>query len=298
MKQKRVIIVCLLLGLFLCGCEEISTIRQQPSYSIGVVLKANNSPYWMDMQAGMEHAASVYGADLTLLYPSGEQESDEQNKLINDLLESDIDLLMVSPCDCYDTMWMVEKAEEQDIVMLTVDDRSVYVDIPYIGSDNEEIGRNAADYFAKKLPEGGSLFVLLGPEKQMSSQDRLYGLRSNLTSDLRIQEVVYTEMTEISAYRAIMNLEEPIDGVFCQNVVLAQGAVAALEEKHWDAQMVTVDTTEDASQVMKRGRIDAVLQQDGYKIGYQAVRIAVETIQTGETPQDVLFTSELITKED
>ena len=287
--------VVVLAGCLLYGCGTIEMKRNAPENSIGVVLKAINSPYWLDVETGMEQAAVELGIDLNLVYPSGEQEVREQKDLVDDMLNSDVDLLMVAPCDCYDTNWIADKAEDQGIVLLTVDDRAMDVNIPFIGSDNKLIGKLTAEYFNQTLPEGSSIYVLLGPENQMSNIDRLWGIENGLDPSFHIQQVTYTELTEDNGYQAVKQAEEKIDGLFCQNVVASSGAVAALEEKGWNAQVITVDTGEDAYQVLKSGMIDAFLRQDGYEIGYNAIKIAAETLDSGELPEDTFFESELIT---
>ena len=291
--------VLLLTTVLLCGCSsfrDISGSRKRPQYSIGVALKAANSPYWMDMQTGMQKAAADYDVDLTLVYPSDESQTEEQNQLIKDLLDSDIDLLLAAPCDCFGASWIAKTAEEKNIPFLSVDDRAVNSKVPYIGSDNKRIGRDAGEYFNETLPEGSSVYVVLGPYNQMSCQERLYGIRSTLSDSIALEHVEYTDMTEKDAYRCIMQAKEPIDGVFCHNIIAAQGVIAALQERGWDAEIITVDTKEDAMRVLNQKKIDAFFEQDGYKIGYQAIKTAFETLQNGELPEgNVLFRSKLIT---
>lgn len=289
--------VLLMLGTLMTGCRDIDITRSRPDYSIGVVFKANNSPYWIEMESGMEKAAADYQVDLKLLYPSGESETWEQERLVTDLLNSDIDLLMVSPCNCFRTEWIVNAAKEKGIIFQTIDDHAMTTGVPHIGSDNRQIGQDAAQYFAETLPEGASILLLLGPDDQMSSMDRLNGIQSNLSRSMRVQKVVFTNMTEETAYQAVLESTEKIDGVFCHNIVLARGAIAALEEKGWDAQIISVDTGEDAKRVLQQGKVDAIFQQNGYEIGYEAIKNAVEALEKDILPKNISFQSELLTRD-
>lgn len=272
--------------------------QEQPEYSVGVVLKALNSPYWLDMQSGMEQAAADCGIDMILLYPEGEQEEDEQKNLVSDILVSDVDLLLVAPCDSYDTEWMVEKAEERDIAVLTVDTRAMDTSLPYIGSDNYLFGTMVAEYFNEKLEGDSNILLLFGPENQSSITERYQAICDHLDSDITIQDVQYMELSEEDGYEAVRQMENPVDGIFCQNVVIGRGAVEALVEKDWDAEVFAVDTETDAIQVLKDGAMDAMIAQDGYEIGYQAIELAVEMLQSGIVPEDVLFDGELLTAAD
>lgn len=287
----------LLAGLVLCGCNKISIREAESEYSVGVLLKAHDSPYWQDMKTGLEEGAYDYGVTLNVLYPSGEIQTEQQEKLADDMLDSDIDVFIIAPNDCYNTNWMKQKADKNGIIMMNIDDRSVDVDVPFIGSNHEQIGRDAADYFKETLEKGSSIYMFLGTEATMSSQDRLYGFQTNSEDYLNILDTVYMELSEEEAYWAMMNEEEEPDGVFCQHVVTAQGVVAALEEKGWHSKVVTVDTPSDAAQVIRAGKIDAIIQQDGYEIGYKAIEVAVKTLQSGELPHDTIFDCDIITND-
>ena len=61
------------------------------------------------------------------------------------------------------------------------------------------------------------------------------------------------------------------------------------------AEIIAVDTQADAYQILEDGTMDALLSQDGYTIGYEAIAAAVHTLETGELPEDKLFASELLT---
>ncbi|MGN1030462.1 MAG: substrate-binding domain-containing protein, partial [Butyricicoccaceae bacterium] len=181
--------------LVLCGCSAVQMERKRPEYAISVVLKAMNSHYWMDMRAGMEQAAVECGIDLRLLYPSGELEVEEQNDQIADVLESGTDLLMVAPCDSYHTKWFVDQAEENRIPVLAVDTRTLDCEIPYIGADNEKVGKMAADYLEEALPDGGNVIIFAGARNQGSQVDRVGAFRDELDPSLKISRIFYTDIT-------------------------------------------------------------------------------------------------------
>lgn len=182
--------------LLLCGCSSIEMHKEQPEYSVGVVMKALYSPYWLDMKSGVEQAVADYGVDLILLYPKGEQE-----------------------------------AKKRDVQLLTVDTRAMDTDLPYIGSDNYLFGKIVAQYLNEQLGEDASLFMLFGPENQSSIIERYQAMRDELKDGIGIRDVQYYELSEENGYQAVQNLTEPVDAVFCQNVVIACGAVEALTEK-------------------------------------------------------------------
>lgn len=139
--------LCIPLLLLLCGCSSIEMHKEQPEYSVGVVMKALYSPYWLDMKSGVEQAVADYGVDLILLYPKGEQE-----------------------------------AKKRDVQLLTVDTRAMDTDLPYIGSDNYLFGKIVAQYLNEQLGEDASLFMLFGPENQSSIIERYQAIKLAIES--------------------------------------------------------------------------------------------------------------------
>lgn len=287
-------VLCILL---LCGCDTLEMERDRPEYTISVVLKALNSHYWLDMRSGMEQAAKELGIDLVLLYPSGELENQEQQDLISDALNSGTDLLLFAPCDSYDTRWIVETAAEKQIPLLTVDTRALDADLPYIGSDNEQIGALAAQYFSAHLPEGGAIVIMAGSDHQASHLDRIDSLRRHLDASVHIAAIIYTDMSQTSGYNSMKQMAgQAVDGVFCANAVIGLGVATGVAETGRDVQIIAVDTQVDSVQALRNGTMNALLSQDGYEIGYQAILTAVDTLQSGVLPEDVLFSSELLTE--
>ncbi len=298
MKRRIICVLVLCIGM-ISGCKPLSTERGRPDYTVSVVLKALDSSYWLDMRSGMEQAAKALDIDLVLLYPSSELENEEQQDLISDALESDTDLLLFAPCDSYNTKWVVERARKKDIPVLTVDTRALDSDLPYIGSDNSQIGALAGDYFSGCLQEGAAVVVMAGSVSQASHSDRIYSLRSHMDKSIHIIEIFHTDMTQIDSYNSIKTMEgRAFDGVFCANITIGLGASTGIMEMGREVPVVTVGTPSDAYQVLKDGAVSAVLSQDGYEIGYQAIEAAVETLKSGNLPEDILFESELLTTEE
>lgn len=185
----------LLLLLLLTGCGEVYPMVEQPKHTIGVVLKAMNSQYWMEIRSGMEQAAADRDADLLLLAPYDEKAGQEQAEHIRNLLDSGVDVLLVAPCDSYHTAWFVELAGEKGVPVLTVDTRALDSELPYIGADNAGIGRMAADYLAGKLTDGAQIAVLSGLSMQSTHTARVAAFLEELNQMGRfaVPEVYYTE---------------------------------------------------------------------------------------------------------
>lgn len=298
MKMKKMIILILCVLLFLCACGPDMQSEPQPEYTIGVVLKAMNSQYWMDIRFGMEQAAAEYGADLLLLAPYDEINHEEQKEHIRRLMESDVSVLLVAPCNSYDTAWFRASAEEKEIPVLTVDTRALDTGLPYIGADNENIGRMAADYFIRELPAGSQIAVLSGSRMQSTHTARVYSFLEELEAAGTFPNpLLYDTDGEFSqGYETVCRLND-VDGIFCTSAILGLSAVTAQDHTGSQYPIVAVDTQDDALEAVRIGAIDALVTQSGYDTGYQAVVNALKLLKGESVPEEILLPGLLMTQE-
>ena len=299
--NKKILAAAALQLALLCACTPIHMEENLPSYTVGVVLKAMNSQHWLEIRSGMEQAAVDRDAELLLLYPENEQAVAEQDELIQSLLDREVDALLVAPCDSYHTAWFGEQAQDRSILCISVDTKAYDCDLPYVGADNTDIGRIAADCIAENLQEQDFVGVISGPTRQSSHIDRFAGFQARLDAvcpDVKI-EVGHTdsrfaqglEQAEAFLHRA------DCGALFCTNAVTGLAAAQAQNQMGTDAWIVAVDTQDDALYAVQDGTIDALVTQSGYEIGYQAICVAVDALEDGTRPEDLLLPSQLLTQD-
>ncbi len=296
----KVLIVILLMVQM--GCSRTLNIPSEERKVIGAVLKTMDAEYWMELRSGMEQAAEETGVRLIVQWPSDETQISEQEVITRDMIEQDIDALLYAPCDSRQTAWLHELALEYDIPVLAIDTGCADSDIPYIGSNNREIGHIAYTYLLDQLDTGSSVGIIAGDNVQQSISDRVTGLRFYCERDntLILKEAAYGCKNYSDAYFAARRMieDQDISAIFCTSAVLGLGAAGARDELGQEnVRIVCVDTQEDALRSLRTDKIDAIITQSGYDIGYQAVEMAA--YHTGELlPGERYFTqNELITKD-
>lgn len=299
--MKQVLLCAALLAL-LCGCGGTLHEERLPAFTMGVVLKTTDAEHWMEIGSGMETAAEERGVRLILQYPSSELAAEEQKNILRDMLAEPIDALLFSPCDSGDTAWLAEEARARDLPVLTVDTGATDSELPYVGSDNREVGHMAYVFLLDKLGEGARVGIITGTTRQNALSDRLSEFRFYCTRDGRLTVAgVETGCDSYeTAYYAVRRLLEDrtISGIFCTSGVTGMGAIAACEELgREDVKLIAVDTQSDVVNALREGRLDGLITQSGYEIGYQAVADAYAQL-TGETlPPRHFIENQLLTPE-
>lgn len=292
----------LLLALSLSGCASDIHKEENAAYTFGIVLKTMDAEHWMEIRAGMEKAAAERDIRIILQYPSNELATTEQKTILRDMLAEPIDALLFSPCDSGDTARLILEANEKKLPLFTVDTRATDGELPYIGSDNRGIGRMAYEYLSERLHENGKIGIITGTSHQASLSDRVSGFRFFCTRDQHIEIVCMdTDCNDYAgAYRTAYRqmTEEDVSAIFCTSGVIGMGAVTAREELgRNDITLIAVDTQSDVLNAVREGRLDALITQSGYDIGYQAVADAYDALNGGEPPPEHYIPNILLTAE-
>jgi len=293
----------LFISLLFClsGCVKGTMLEEKETWNIGVVLKTMDSEHWQGIRSGMENTARQYNVNLTLFYPADEGAEEEQKVMIKDLLEADIDALIVSPCNSTNTSWFVDLAEEKGIELFAADTRSLDRDIPYIGIDNLEVGRLAAQFLDQNLPDDSKMAVIAGASTQAQTIDRVGAFQKELIGlpGLDADEIMTVKENSGFAdalYAAKELIGKDVKGVFCASAVMGLGAAASAEEQDTDLCIVTIDTQDDAMKAVQRGDIDGLITHSGYEVGQTAIETVAGCLE-GRAKENVYISCEMLTQD-
>lgn len=193
------VLLCALLGGSLSACQvHESDEAENPKYVIGVVTKSRSSEYWMSVCSGMEKAASDLGVKVIIMSPDTETDEKTQQQMIGSLLKKDIDALAVSPINSHNAKGYLKKAEEKGIQVVSYDTKILEKGVPYIGIDNEKVGRELAQYMAAQMKKKGLVGIISGNLKQSSHASRLKGFRDYIDKNTDIK-IAYRKRIQQSA---------------------------------------------------------------------------------------------------
>ncbi|MBS5703514.1 MAG: substrate-binding domain-containing protein [Butyricicoccus pullicaecorum] len=300
MKRRPIRALALMLASLLActGCGSANYETGAPDYTVGVVLKTQESEHWLRIRSGMERAAEEENVRLLLAWPTDELSTGEQRDIIADMLRCDIDALVVAPCDSWDCGWFRTAAEEKGILVFTTDTAALDCAIPYIGSDHQKIGRTAAGYLQNALPAGSKVGVVAGFQGQQSLAARTDAFRTALATDsrlrlLRVEPGCLSFASALDAARSL--IEDGADALFCTSAVLGLGAAAAVRETDAAVRIVAVDTQDDALKAVETGAFDALITQSGEEIGRRTIETVAAALRGKTPPGETYIAGEVLT---
>lgn len=262
---------------------------EKPKYTIGVVLKAMDSEHWLAVRSSMQKAASEHNINLIVLHATNESAYLEQNKIITDLLKNNIDAIIISSCNINESEAYLNLARTKQIPVFSMDEK--LTGIPYIGSDNYNIGKKAAIYLSQHLPPGSYVGVIAGSASQDAHIQRTAGFVDYIKNHSNLK--ISTCLADDTKYRqATIQTEKMLadypqtKGLFVTSAIMALGAAEVIDNSNNSIKIIGVDTQNDAIMAIKNHKIDAMISQDGNETGRLAINIVMNYLENHVKPNE------------
>jgi ribose transport system substrate-binding protein len=263
--------------------------------------------FWNIAKAGCRDASKDLGIEIEVKMPP-ERSATLQKQIVEDLLNSGIEGIAISPLDADNqTPWLNSIAEK--LPLITHDS-----DAPqsnrraYVGMDNYKAGRMCGQLVKEALPDGGGVIFFIGGMGQDNSKHRRQGVIDELfdrkrpeplnTSnyDLDLEKVLdsgkYQVLRTILAdgQNAKSKAADSINaypemkamvGLFEYN---PPGCYQALKQadKLGEIKIIGFDENDVTLQGIKDGTITGTIVQDPYQYGYQSAVILKSLIEGKE----------------
>jgi len=279
---------------------------------VALVLKTLNSPFFIDMERGAQEAAKRLGVNLTVQAAEREVDVDKQMQIIENLIQTGIKVLLVTPSGSKEIAPAIAKANKAGIRVVVVDtrvdpqaakDAGITVD-SYIGSDNYEGGKIAGNYLLQATGGKANVGVLEGIPGHETGDQRLRGFK-DAVKDAKGIKIVASQTANwerdqgFTVFQNMLEAHPEIDAVFSANDMMALGAVEAIAAKGKTGKIKVVgyDAVEDAKKAIAEGTIMGSVAQFPSEMGRVAVETADKLLKGQPVPAEQLVRIDLVTKE-
>jgi len=251
------------------------TAAGQAGMRIGFSVSTQVNPFYKAMADGVRDQAKAEGFEVTVL--NAEDKLEKQIADVEDLIQKKIDVLIINAT--HDgAAAVLNKAADAGIPVITLQ-RGVpgAKVVSHIGTDNVVIGREGAEWVAKKLNGQGNVVVMEGIPGAASSEDRKKGSAGIWPKYPGIKIVAqqtgkYDRAVALGVMENIIQAQPKIDAIFCYNDEMAMGALAAVKAaKRTDIQITGFDAIKDAVAAIEKGEITMTLALPMFDMGRTAV---------------------------
>lgn len=297
-------ILILAAGLFLLtGCEDGTEAgiqeaqKQNPDRPlIGLVFDSFVIERWERDRDIFVSMAKELGADVLVGNANGE--AAEQKKILTQMIDRKVDVLVVIAVDGESLTDEVEKAHRAGIQVICYDRiiSNANADL-YITFDNETVGRYMAESINGLVPENGTYMKLKGSPQDHNVEMVNQGFDDTIREDLQmIDSMSCSNWNDEEAYEYLTAHPEDLenaDAFMCGNDAIAGQVVRALAEKRMAGKRVVTgqDADLDACQRIVEGTQNMTVYKPIEDLAGKAAEYAVamaqkDTIQTEKTISD------------
>ena len=259
---------------------------------IGVVPKGLAHLFWQSVHAGAEAAGQEYGVDIQWNGPSLETEYSRQIQIIESMIARRVDALAIAAADQNALIHVVDRAMAQGIPVTIFDsglNSTNYTS--FVATNNYAAGELAARKLGQLLGGKGKVAVLMHVPGSASTLDRERAFDAVMTREFSGIAIVAREFGQSDRARAMAAAEDmftarpDLDAIFASAEPSTVGASQAVKARGLTGKIkfVGFDSSESLIEDLRAGIISALVVQDPFKIGQEAVRTLVEKLN-GKTP--------------
>lgn len=306
-KKKKWLSICLVVCL-IGGIGGTAWYRQKKieerRMSLVYIPKVEDSTndFWKALILGTKMAAKEYNADIEIKAPAEENDIERQNELLKEAISEEPDAILFSPSSFTESNDLLKEAKEKGIRISFIDSYTEEkVQDLTVATDNLEAGEKLGKFAATLLGPDDQIAIVAHVKGVSTAVEREEGFRKGL-GDLaqNIVEVVYCDSQYEKSRKLTQELMEKypnlkmVAGMNEYSSVGAARAVKAAGAKD-RIQVVGVDSSQEAVQLMENGVFKGLVVQKAFKMGYIGVKETILMLRGKSYEKDVNSGCELVT---
>ena len=306
-KKKKWLSICLVICL-IGGIGGAAWYRQKKieerRMSLVYIPKVEDSTndFWKALILGTKMAAKEYNADIEIKAPNEENDIERQNELLKEAISEEPDAILFSPSSFTESNDLLKEAKEKGICISFIDSYTEEkVQNLTVATDNLEAGEKLGKFAATLLDPDDQIAIVAHVKGVSTAVEREEGFRKGL-GDLakNIVEVVYCDSQYEKSRKLTQELMEKypnlkmVAGMNEYSSVGAARAVKAAGAKD-RIQVVGVDSSQEAVQLMENGVFKGLVVQKAFKMGYIGVKETILMLRGKSYEKDVNSGCELVT---
>jgi inositol transport system substrate-binding protein len=288
----------------LAGCGQKQNPSGEHRVTIGISYQNLQNEFIINIQDAVRAEAKKLNVDL--VETDGQGKAENQISQTENFIARGVDAIILNPYDKEGSAHAVDLAIQahKPIVVVNAIVSNLEKANAYVGSEDAEAGRIAAQRIMDVLHGKGNIAVIHGPNGHSAEVQRSEGIRQVLTNYSDAKIVV--EQTANWDRAQALNLMEnwlasgrQIDAVIAQNDEMALGALKAIESagKQNQIAVIGIDAIPDALKAVANGRLVGTVFQDARGQGSLAVDLAVDLAKGKPVKHDNYIPFQLVTKD-
>ncbi len=272
----------------------LGSCNRKTKKTVAVIPKGTSHIFWLMVQAGAMSAGEEFGLDIQWNGPTKETEYSRQMDIVDSMIARRVDGIVLAACDRKALVPVVDRAVAAGIPVTIFDsglDSTNFMS--YVATDNTEGGRLGARALGKLLGGKGEVAVIQNVPGSISTIERESGFEEVMGKEfpgIKIVQKLYSMSDRSKAMEAaenIMTAHPALGGFFCSTEPGATGTILAVKGRKLSGKvkLVGFDANDSMIEDLRGGTLDAMVVQDPFKMGYEAVKTIVDKLGGKQPPK-------------
>lgn len=273
---------------------------------VAVIPKGTSHIFWLTVQAGAVAAGQEYQFDILWNGPATETDYSRQIQILDSYIAQRVDGIVIAASDRKALVGPIDRAMAAGIPVTVFDsglDSTNY--ISYVATDNKEAGRMGAREMGRLLGGKGKIGVVQHLPGSVSTTDREDGFTEVIEKEFPGIKIAARQFgmsdrsKSMAAAENMMTAHADLDAFFCSTEPSATGTALAVKSRGLTGKVkiVAFDSNESMIADMRGGVIQAMVVQDPFQIGFQAVGTIRDKLEGRTPPKQINLEGRVITPE-
>jgi ribose transport system substrate-binding protein len=285
----------------------LSSCHTSTKKRIAVVPKATSHLFWLTVRSGAEAAGQQLGVDMIWNGPPAETEYDRQMQIVDSFIAQHVDGLAVAAAERNALNRSLDRAAQLGIPVTVFDsgvDSTNYM--TFLATDNYAAGRMGARELARLVDGKGTVAMVMHAPGSASTMDRERGFDDVMKAEFPQIKVVARQFgmsdrsKAMGAAENILTAHPDLTGIFASSEPSSIGVSLALKSRRLSGKVkfVAFDSSPTMVEDLKGGTIHAMVVQDPFKMGFEAVKTLVDKLNGVTPPKRIDLAARVVTKAD
>ncbi len=248
--------------------------------------------FFVSVHAGVDQAAHDLKVDVLWNGPQNETDFARQIEIVDSMIAQQVSAIAISATDERALVAPLERAVKAGIPV-TIFDSGVNMDdyVTFIATGNFEAGCTAARTLAGFLSGAPDLAMVMQKPGGTSTVLREQGFAQTIAKEFPHLKIVASQYCMADPARSrsvaedILAAHPNLGGIFASSEAASLGSIQAIRGRGLSGRvkLVTFDFSKTHVEALRDGTVSAMMVQDPFHLGYEAVRSLYQKLN-GETP--------------
>ncbi len=297
--RARILFCSLLLVLAACN--------RQHKRQVAVIPKGTAHVFWQTVHAGALAAGQEFNVEILWNGPPAETDYSRQIEIMDSMIARHVSGIALAATDKNALDASIERAAKQKIPVTVFDSGVASTSFQtFVATNNFAAGQAAGRKLAELIGGRGMVGMVANAPGSVSTMDRESGFKDVIAKEFPKIKIVAEQFSMsdrakgLAATENILTAHPGLAGIFASAEPASVAAAQAMKSRNvaGKVKLVGFDSGEVLVEDLKDGSIDALVAQDPYKMGYEAVKSVVDALDGKTPPKKIDLPAVVITKAD